>query len=167
MIDSLLGLVLLMMMSGWMASLVAVQSQLSAPARPLSLREQLDYLLAVKEKEASVSCDRLIESAKSTQNLEALQLLLASPQLLQRPDGESLKGYQASLMQDGKIAYTASVNGTWKADTAKLLPVYSGNRPVPQSFSFKAASSPPDWFYTPEDLSSDGAEMSLQTMVCS
>ena len=104
MIDSLVGVGMLVMLTGWMAGLVSVQYSLSSSRRALSQAEQVEYLRALVADGAS--CNRqLLTLAKDDQNLEALQRLLVAPELAQRDDGVRLSSGLSALRSNSDIPY--------------------------------------------------------------
>jgi hypothetical protein len=116
MIDSLLGLVMLMLLTGWMAGMVSVQAMLSSPSRGLGSGEQIDYLAAVKAGGgALVSCADLVEQAKNASSIALLQKLLLAPQLMAREDGRSVADIIKDLGAAGELPYGQP------ADLEKLL----------------------------------------------
>ena len=104
MIDSLVGVGMLVMLTGWMAGLVSVQYSLSSSRRALSQAEQIEYLRALVD--GGKSCDRqLLSVAKDEQSLLALQTLLGSPELAQRDDGVSFWKAFRELRANGDLPY--------------------------------------------------------------
>ena len=104
MIDSLVGVGMLVMLTGWMAGLVSVQYSLSSSRRALSQAEQVEYLRALVADGAT--CNRqLVNLAKEDQNLAALQELLVSPELAQRDDGVRFNSGLSELRSNGDIPY--------------------------------------------------------------
>ena len=104
MIDSLVGVGMLVMLTGWMAGLVSVQYSLSSSRRALSQAEQVEYLRALVAD--GVTCNRqLLTLAKDDQNLDALQRLLVAPELAQRDDGVRLSSGLSALRSNGDIPY--------------------------------------------------------------
>ena len=108
MIDSLVGVGMLVMLTGWMAGLVSVQYSLSSSRRSLSQAEQVEYLRTLVSGGLITSpgeCKELVKLAKEEQNLEALQKLLAAPELAQRNDGVRFDNGWSELKSNGDIPY--------------------------------------------------------------
>jgi hypothetical protein len=138
MIDSLLGLVMLMLLTGWMAGVVSVQAMLSSPARSLVPREQVDLLAAVHASaSAPADCKDLIKTAKSSATIAALQKLLLAPNLMVREDDQSVGEVIREQSSSGELPYGR------EQDLEKLLRVSSAQEA--NVFSFDARSSQ-DWF---------------------
>jgi hypothetical protein len=166
MIDALLGMALLLMLSGWMASLVSVQSMLSSPARNLSQREQLDYLNAVKQSNSSLQCSDLIEDAALiSSNLVALQELLVASTLLQRPDGVSIDQQKEALRTEGQLPLTTKQEQGWILDPSKLLQVSSEDQSGTLVHDPKAIGGG-DWFLRLSDVDSKGKHKMQRLFVC-
>ena len=107
MIDSLLGLVMLMLLTGWMAGVVSVQAMLSSPARSLTPREQVDVLAAVNASSLAPSaCADLLTTAKQEVAMQALRMLLLAPQLMARKNGQTVSGFIDDLTSAGELPYT-------------------------------------------------------------
>lgn len=107
MIDSLVGVGMLVMLTGWMAGLVSVQYSLSSSRRALSQAEQIEYLRALVDD--GKSCDsQLLSVAKDEQSLLALQTLLASPELAQRDDDVSFSKALRELSANGDLPYDSA-----------------------------------------------------------
>ena len=108
MIDSLVGVGMLVMLTGWMAGLVSVQYSLSSSRRALSQAEQVEYLRALVAGgliTAPGECKELVKLAKEEQNLAALQKLLVAPELAQRDDGVRFNNGWSELKSNGDIPY--------------------------------------------------------------
>lgn len=106
MIDSLLGLVMLMLLTGWMAGVVSVQAMLSSPARSLTPREQVDVLAAVNASSLAPSaCEDLLATAKQEAAMQALRQLLLAPQLMARKNGQTVLGFIDDLTSAGELPY--------------------------------------------------------------
>ena len=106
MIDSLLGLVMLMLLTGWMAGVVSVQAMLSSPARSLTPREQVDVLAAVNASSlAPLACKDLLAAAKQEAAIQALRQLLLAPQLMVRKNGQAVSGFVDDLTSAGELPY--------------------------------------------------------------
>ena len=106
MIDSLLGLVMLMLLTGWMAGVVSVQAMLSSPARSLTPRGQVDVLAAVNASSLAPSaCEDLLTTAKQEAAIQALRKLLLAPRLMARSNGQTVSGYIDDLTSTGELPY--------------------------------------------------------------
>ena len=135
MIDSLVGVGMLVMLTGWMAGLVSVQYSLSSSRRALSQAEQVEYLRALVADGAT--CKRqLMTIAKEDRNLEALQRLLVAPELAQRDDGVRLSSEWSELRRNGDIPYDSQA----QLDLLLRQGSASGD---PGTISFDSAL--PDW----------------------
>ena len=135
MIDSLVGVGMLVMLTGWMAGLVSVQYSLSSSRRALSQAEQVEYLRALVADGAT--CKRqLMTIAKEDRNLEALQRLLVAPELAQRDDGVRLSSKWSELRRNGDIPYDSQA----QLDLLLRQGPASGD---PGTISFDSAL--PDW----------------------
>lgn len=166
MIDSLLGMALLLMLSGWMASLVSVQTMLSSPARNVSQREQIDFLAAVKQKSgSSVLCPDLIREAKSKTNLEALQDLLVASAMLQRPEGVSSVQLKDQMRAEGQLPLTTQQQGAWILDGTNLLQVSAEDQMGSLLYDSKAPGGA-DWFLRLSDPDASGNLKRQQLFVC-
>jgi hypothetical protein len=113
MIDSLLGLVMLMLLTGWMAGVVSVQAMLSSSARSLSTREQVDVLAAVKASSmasasASDRCDALLADARADTVMHLLQELLLAPPLMARKNDQPVEQFMADRAAEGELPYANS-----------------------------------------------------------
>jgi len=104
MIDSLVGVGMLVMLTGWMAGLVSVQYSLSSSRRALSQAEQVEYLRALVADGATCN-SQLMMVAKEDENLDALQRLLVASELAQRDDGVRLGSGLSELRSNGDIPY--------------------------------------------------------------
>lgn len=170
MIDALLGMALLLMLSGWMASLVSVQSMLSSPAKNLSLREQLDYLNAVKQTSQSpveIPCSDLIEhEALMSLNIESLQELMVASSLLQRPDGVSIDQHKKALRNEGHLPFTTKQEQSWILDSSKLLQVSAEDQSGTLVYDPRAIGGG-DWFLRLSDVDSRGKHKRQRLFVCS
>lgn len=131
MIDSLFGLVMLLLMSAWMAELISVQSKLSSSAALLTPREQIDYLAAVSYANPDLKpCRDLLPTAKSPSLKKSLQLLLLSGQLMGRPDGQSIESFLRASQAAGDVPYDDSESDQ------RLLPITKASNPEPNAFFF-------------------------------
>lgn len=137
MIDSLLGLVMLMLLTGWMAGVVSVQAMLSSPARSLVPREQVDLLAAVKASaSAPANCRDLVTTAKNATTIAALQKLLLAPQLMVRESDQSVAQVIREQSSSGELPYSQ------QQDLDKLLRISTAQEV--NTFNFDARSSQ-DW----------------------
>jgi len=119
MIDSLFGLVMLLLMSAWMAELVSVQSKLSSSTAMLTPREQIDYLAAVSYANPDLRpCRDLLPTAKSPSLKKSLQLLLLSGQLMGRPDGQSIDSFFRASQAAGEVPYEDSESDQLQGSSA-------------------------------------------------
>ena len=109
MIDSLIGVGMLVMLTGWMAGLVSVQYSLSSSRRALSQAEQFEYLRALNADGLtdSENCNQLLLMAKDDYALESLQTLLVTPELAQRDDLVILGSRLIELQSNGDIPYSS------------------------------------------------------------
>lgn len=106
MIDSLLGLVMLMLLTGWMAGVVSIQAMLSSPARSLTPREQVDVLAAVNQSPlAPASCEDLLGDVRKPSTLALLQQLLLAPQLMVRENGQRVNTFMDEQADAGELPY--------------------------------------------------------------
>lgn len=146
MIDSLLGLVMLMLLTGWMAGVVSVQAMLSSPARSLVPREQVDLLAAVKaSSSAPANCRDLVTTAKNAATIAALQKLLLAPRLMVRESNQSVAQVIREQSASGELPYGQ------QQDLDKLLRTSTVKEP--NAFSFDGSSQ--DWMM---QLSQDRSE---------
>jgi hypothetical protein len=146
MIDSLLGLVMLMLLTGWMAGVVSVQAMLSSPARSLVPREQVDLLAAVKaSSSAPANCRDLVTTAKNATTIAALQKLLLAPRLMVRESNQSVAQVIREQSASGELPYGQ------QQDLDKLLRISTAKEP--NTFSFDGPSQ--DWMM---QLSQDRSE---------
>lgn len=155
MIDSLLGLVMLMLLTGWMAGVVSVQAMLSSPARSLAPREQLDLLAAVQASPASPSsCKDLLKTAKSPAVIADLQRLLLAPQLMARGEDQSVAEMLKEQSASGEIPYGQ------QQDLDKLL------RESPQEGEINTFSFDGDWFLQLSQAESGGKNRRERLFLC-
>jgi len=146
MIDSLLGLVMLMLLTGWMAGVVSVQAMLSSPARSLVPREQVDLLAAVKaSSSAPANCRDLVTTAKNATTIAALQKLLLAPRLMVRESNQSVTQVIREQSASGELPYGQ------QQDLDKLLRTSTAKEP--NTFGFDGSSQ--DWMM---QLSQDRSE---------
>ena len=139
MIDSLLGLVMLMLLTGWMAGVVSVQAMLSSPARGLAPREQVDLLAALQASTSKPStCKDLVSTAKQSVEISALQKLLLAPRLMVRDDDQSVSKFIQEQSQAGELPY-----GTTQ-DLDKLLKTVPAGEANTFSFDTRQGASG-DW----------------------
>jgi hypothetical protein len=146
MIDSLLGLVMLMLLTGWMAGVVSVQAMLSSPARSLVPREQVDLLAAVKaSSSAPANCRDLVTTAKNATTIAALQKLLLAPRLMVRESNQSVAQVISEQSASRELPYGQ------QQDLDKLLRISTAKEP--NTFNFDGSSQ--DWMM---QLSQDRSE---------
>ena len=115
MIDSLVGVGMLVMLTGWMAGLVSVQYSLSSSRRALSQAEQVEYLRS--SVDGGALCDRQLLTVvkdKDKYYLPALQKLMVAPELAQRDEGVSLPTALRELRANADFPYDSE-------DQLKLL----------------------------------------------
>lgn len=173
MLDSLLGIVILLLLTSWMVSTVSIQSRLLSSSSRLTSREQVDYLRAAKSRHVATPADyasssfapvdpcgssaragRFLEHIKTLQpstlevnHLDDLRRLLIAPQLMVRADGVTPSALTKSLQEEGQLPFTSS-NG--KLDINNFMPASEPNEPG--NFNLPS-SAQPDWAITQADKS--------------
>jgi len=173
MLDSLLGVVILLLLTSWMVSTVSMQSRLLSSSSRLTSREQVDYLRAAKRRYvatpadyrassfasvdpcgSSVRASRFLEHIKTFQpstprvnHLDDLRRLLIAPQLMARADGVAPSALAKSLQREDQLPFTASDGELAVND---FMPASDPREP---SNLNRPSSAQPDWAITQADQS--------------
>ncbi|MEB3234196.1 MAG: hypothetical protein VKM98_02110 [Cyanobacteriota bacterium] len=171
MLDSLLGTVILLLLTSWMVSVVSIQSRLLASVDRFSGREQIDYLRAAKRNHdlnptaytnssvgsvspcaTSAASGRFLEHLRSFQastpaanHLDQLRRLLIDPQVMNRPDGQTPQQLITSLRAEDLLPFTTAANAL---NVEGFLPSTDPAEPG----HLRAPTAPlPDWTFTQSD----------------
>ncbi len=154
MIDTLLGFVVLALLTSWMLGATSIQSRLLATSASLNTREQLDYLraaaVASNSPDACTDPESFLASIKAFRrvrpnSLGDLRSLLIDPQVMVREDSESRGDVVDWLKQIGHYPFTDQEGGLDANAIKGLLP--SGNSAEPGNINLPAAVGE-DWSIT-------------------
>ena len=157
MIDSLFGLIMLLLLSGWMAELLSVQAKLTSTSTILSPREQIDYLSSISNSnDQQIPCKQLVSTAKSLPLKRSLQILLLSSHFMMRPDGQSLDRALNESQSLGELPYHDPESENL------LLPVSGSAKPFPDSFIYRDG----DWWYASADVEPGDLNSLVDLNVC-
>jgi len=154
MIDSLVGVAMLVMLTGWMAGLVSVQYSLSSSRRSLSQAEQIEFLRAY----ASSACNQNIIATAKQDAVELLQGLLTAPGLIQRSEDDSLLVAKKEISQNGDLPYSE------ESQLEQLLRL----SPRGEIGTFQFDNSAQDWtvWMRPKDDSSSDDPVKTRLFIC-
>lgn len=155
MIDSLIGISMLVMLTGWMAGLVSVQYSLQSSRRSLGPAEQIEFLRAFA---LSRACDKNMIATAKQDAIELLQELLIAPDLMRRPEGVSLVNKKNSMLQNGDIPYSSESQAN---QLLRLVPIADIG-----TFQFdKSAKDWTIWMRSNERPTSD-APVNVRLFIC-